>query len=569
MDNSDNKVENISPHKRRSFRKRKNKRRVLCVVIAVIIGLIVAGVATVCAVSSDAEQPIAKTEKPEKPERKKKKKARKKAAELPPQQQDNIMAASLRKCAYATAARPNFQADYFVFLRCSEWCVYCQRFRPVAFNAAREMMKDNRVTFIYVSSDYSRESAKELFYTKYKARDIPVIMESDLPGNPAHPPFFGLPFVHVMDKYGRVVVDGTQDIQNWRRYTIDKGTPKPLAGSEQTGIKLIPAALKKCAFFTKSQPNLNAEYYILLHTAYFCSACQEKMPETVRQYNEMRKDGRVELVMLAGEVDPSTDVTYNWLSTVGARFPATKVSSFPKIIDFPKDVEDTFYRVTPCAVLVKADGTYIAHDMNWIRPKYRNIIKDWKKIITEAGASSPQEAEQDTVSFRQKLEKLHTINGKKINTEADYYVLMTTGSYECTFKYDEDCKNNESEFPEQGHALVQSFMKALAESYNDRQDAGKKVELILVAIDRKPETLQPYLSESGAQFPVILQSDKNLAEIEDYIEPTSDIGCVVLDKDGYLIHSQTAKFEKHDPEDYWSERYMEFILEGDPACLDE
>lgn len=464
----------------------------------------------------------------------------------PPSQEDetaNSVGMALNEAQYATDARPNAEADYYVFLRCAEWCAPCASVRPIAFAAAREMAKTRNVTFVYVSHDQNRQKAHSLFLTKYKEKDIPVIMAEDLPGLPAIPAYSGVPWFFILDKAGNYIVGGNgRHVADWRQHTIVEAaeTREPTPA----GINSMADFWASCDFFTATTPRADAEYYILLQTASWCHFCVKEMPDVVKEYRAMQKDGRVELVLYSG--DKTSDETLRWMHKNGARFPGIPPRKLPPIPGL------TLRNSYPSAYLIRANGEVLASGLS------RDIIPEWRNLTRTTGKGKV--SNQGAPRFASKLAKLQVINNRSISNTADYYVFLTTGSYESTIQYAAPYhKTNETQ---KNVELVQRCLSALAQAYSQRQGNGKNVELILTAIDPDARRLAPYLKKSGVDFPVVLQRDPALGQVEEYLEPANDIGYVVLDKEGALLGYDDNPFQGHDPAEHFMSKLIEFVRTG-------
>lgn len=103
----------------------------------------------------------------------------------------------------------------------------------------------------------------------------------------------------------------------------DKPAPsaKPMA-SQKTKKKPGPVAkaLKKLKWFN-GKPNANAIVYMYLQSASWCGPCNKEMPGIAKEYRKMKKDGRVELVLLGRDKSEASAEVF--LKDYGADFPGT------------------------------------------------------------------------------------------------------------------------------------------------------------------------------------------------------------------------------------------------------
>lgn len=416
---------------------------------------------------------------------------------------------ALKKASFVTNARPNFGADYFVFFRCAEWCAPCAKVRPIAIAEARKMMTTEKVSFVYVSHDTNKWQTRASFNSKYKAKDIPVIMADDLPALSGIPAYSGVPKFFIINKDGNYVTGGHgEQITNWMQAT--KMKPADVIDDGAGALSRVANILKRCNYFTPNTPKLDAEYYIFLQTASWCTWCRKEMPDVVKIYRDMQQDGRVELLLLSG--GEPFDVTYKWMRGSGAKFAGTgQNKQFLTIPGFE------YRKSYPSAYVVRADGTHIVSGHS------KDIIHHWQKYTVGSSESSHKQS-SNLSEFPRKLKKFKVINSQNISDTADYYIMLTTGPFGST------------QGAAQSGELLQDCLNSLADAYKKRQGVGEKVELILVAVDPVARNVNPSLENAGVTFPVILQKDPALMNVEDYMEPAEELGYVVLDKEGAIQH---------------------------------
>ncbi len=135
---------------------------------------------------------------------------------------------------------------------------------------------------------------------------------------------------------------------------------------------VVGEALGQLTWFN-GKPNKEAEFYIYLQSASWCGPCRAEMPQIAKEYKTMKKDGRVELVLLSGDKEQKSAQAF--LKKNKAKFPgvmrgAEGVSSLPGADKLPG-----FF---PAAVILKADGTVI-------HSGHGSIIRDWKTYTIESG----------------------------------------------------------------------------------------------------------------------------------------------------------------------------------------
>lgn len=115
----------------------------------------------------------------------------------------------------------------------------------------------------------------------------------------------------------------------------------------------VATAFKKVKTFN-GKPNDKALVYLYLQSASWCGPCNREMPTIVDTYKEMKKDGRVEIVLLGH--DRSDDAAKGFLKQYKAKFPG--VLSTAKNVD--KLPGFTQAGGIPNAIFVDADGNVLA-----------------------------------------------------------------------------------------------------------------------------------------------------------------------------------------------------------------
>ena len=138
----------------------------------------------------------------------------------------------------------------------------------------------------------------------------------------------------------------------------------------------VASGLTKVAF-QNAQPKLGAQYYIVLISAPWCGPCHRTMPSVVKAYEEMKKDGRVELICVC---DATPEKAMEYIRQYGGSFPLTTTKD-PGIWKVA-GVEKPQY-VPHCTVLTP-EG----------KPLFRGNgakVAEWRSLTIESGAT-PQTA---------------------------------------------------------------------------------------------------------------------------------------------------------------------------------
>ena len=130
--------------------------------------------------------------------------------------------------------------------------------------------------------------------------------------------------------------------------------------------------------FQNARPKLGAQYYIVLISAPWCGPCHRTMPSVVKAYEEMKKDGRVELICVC---DATPEKAMEYIRQYGGSFPLTTTKD-PGIWKVA-GVEKPQY-VPHCTVLTP-EG----------KPLFRGNgakVAEWRSLTIESG-TTPQKAQ--------------------------------------------------------------------------------------------------------------------------------------------------------------------------------
>ncbi len=60
----------------------------------------------------------------------------------------------------------------------------------------------------------------------------------------------------------------------------------------------------------KNKVNEKADYYILLYSASWCVPCRQEMPEIVEAYKDMKKTGKVDIILFCKDKTPKEAAAY-------------------------------------------------------------------------------------------------------------------------------------------------------------------------------------------------------------------------------------------------------------------
>ena len=187
-----------------------------------------------------------------------------------------------------------------------------------------------------------------------------------------------------------------------------KAEKEEAAEEEPAEESVVAAKIKNNTYFTEAQPNLKAQYYIFLQSASWCGPCNAEMPEVVKAYEQMKASGKVELILLSHDDNPTAGKGF--LTKYKATFPGT-MNNGASVPPLPPA------KGIPNATIMKADGTVIESG-------HGSIIRGWKNqtigkygVIGDDGEPRVGEAMKD----------MKFTNGKP-SKKADFYIYLYAGT---------------------------------------------------------------------------------------------------------------------------------------------
>lgn len=147
---------------------------------------------------------------------------------------------------------------------------------------------------------------------------------------------------------------------------------KPAAQAAAPGK--VAQALEQIKTFN-GKPDPSALVYLYLQSASWCGPCNMGMPTVVATYKEMRKDGRVEIVLLGH--DRTEDAAKAFLEKYGAGFPGV-LATAENVDKLPGYAQA---HGIPSATFVDANGNVLAsgHPVR--------ILANWKAYADQAEAA--------------------------------------------------------------------------------------------------------------------------------------------------------------------------------------
>lgn len=177
----------------------------------------------------------------------------------------------------------------------------------------------------------------------------------------------------------------------------EKGKKKAKKKTEKTDEYTLPdeelsamgKALKKVKFYTESKPSLTAKYYLLLFSTSTCFHCNRTMPDDVKFYREMRRQGDVEMMLVTMSQMDNPTAAKGFLDKYGAPF-AGAVYEDMQAAGVPGTKG---FELPPGFIIVKDDGTVVHHGPGSVNG--RNMMQDWKQhTIGEDAEIPPPSAEE-------------------------------------------------------------------------------------------------------------------------------------------------------------------------------
>lgn len=159
--------------------------------------------------------------------------------------------------------------------------------------------------------------------------------------------------------------------------------------AEPAELSPVAAGLKKVKCYTKSTPALDAKYYIFLFSTSNCTHCNRTMPDDVIYYQEMRRQGDVEMILVTMSQLDNPTAAKGFLDKYGAPF-AGMVWEDMKAAGVPGS---NGFQLPPGFVIVRNDGQVVHSGPGSVNG--RNMMQDWKQhtIGEDAVIPPPSPAE--------------------------------------------------------------------------------------------------------------------------------------------------------------------------------
>ncbi len=150
---------------------------------------------------------------------------------------------------------------------------------------------------------------------------------------------------------------------------------EPPAAAAPAKPKIAPAGSARVAdvlatlpLVNEVEPNTKARYFIYLMSAGWCGPCNAEMPHIVKAYEEIRREGVAELILI--DFDSKPEQARAYMDKYGATFPAVMESVAPALpgIQPPQGI--------PSAIIVDERG-------NMVKRGHGAITTQWRKHIAE------------------------------------------------------------------------------------------------------------------------------------------------------------------------------------------
>lgn len=133
----------------------------------------------------------------------------------------------LKEQTYATDARPNLGAKYYVIYRSSSTCVHCHKMMPQVLAAYAEMQSSGKVELIFDS--YDGELSATTAYLKKHNIPFPAVHNPAMQKMPGalHKYLALPPGMFIVTAEGKRIAEGDARgvLPDWKKHTLDKETP--------------------------------------------------------------------------------------------------------------------------------------------------------------------------------------------------------------------------------------------------------------------------------------------------------------------------------------------------------
>lgn len=139
--------------------------------------------------------------------------------------------------------------------------------------------------------------------------------------------------------------------------TAQEAAPKAPAHAAPAAQHAIGKAIEHTKFVTEHKPNAHAKYYMYLCTAYWCGPCRREMPHIIAEYEKMRKDGYMEIIVLSCDNTPKAALQYMELFSAPFAVVMYHSDERKKLPGAPENL-----RAIPHIVITDAEGNVLLAD---------------------------------------------------------------------------------------------------------------------------------------------------------------------------------------------------------------
>lgn len=165
--------------------------------------------------------------------------------------------------------------------------------------------------------------------------------------------------------------------------------------TEADAAELSPMAqaLSKVKCYTTAKPNLKAKYYIFLVSTSTCAHCNRTMPGNVTLYNQMRRQGDVELMLLTPTNMDNAEAALGFLNKYNAPFAGAtdaemKAAGVPVAKQVNSNAPGMILALPPYIIVADSDGNLLHQGPG--SEQGRNMMEDWKNHTIGADAVIPE-----------------------------------------------------------------------------------------------------------------------------------------------------------------------------------
>ena len=132
-------------------------------------------------------------------------------------------------------------------------------------------------------------------------------------------------------------------------------------------VSAMAKASAEISFLTECKPDPNAAYYMYVNSAYWCGPCRRIMPQIIAEYEEMRKDNHLEIILLSHERTVKGALRYMELYSMPFSAVMYKSTERTKLPGAPDNVLGI-----PYIVVVDAQG-------NTVHTGHASTFKNWRE----------------------------------------------------------------------------------------------------------------------------------------------------------------------------------------------